>query len=353
MSVKFETLYHNLKEKAIAFSPGDYFLSFRDIMSNFKVSQATASRAIGMLRDNGILDKDPGKGFVVTEEVLNYREDAKPVICLALPRWVSHWYMAIEDVFEQLQGELGYTLTIMRYDWHEGLPRCLPAGKTDALVIAPSAEHIDAQLYKVLEDLEVPYVLFGNRYSGLQAASVSSDYEYGGALAAKHLIDLGHRKMLALEVEGFMESSRLWIKSFCQMCELDRIEVETVKLDTRQGENIIGKGYDFFHQRLKTQKKFDCTGLFIPSSYCVPGALKALYEAGLGVPKDVSLVTVGEWEVLDYIFPAVTRISASIPEMVEAAIGKLLKQKAGNKDTTPVLLKQELIVRESTAKLKK
>ena len=84
---KSEQLYCELKGQLVARAPGSTFRTVRSIMDDFDVSQATVSSAIQRLTEEGLLRKNGRRSMEVTDAVLRYRKGAKPVYCLAIPRW--------------------------------------------------------------------------------------------------------------------------------------------------------------------------------------------------------------------------------------------------------------------------
>ena len=89
---KSDRLYGELKNRIIGCEPGSAFYSFRTIMNDYSVSQATVTAATRRLIDEGLLKPNTGKEMEITDEVLKYRQDAPPVVCLAMPHWQSDWY---------------------------------------------------------------------------------------------------------------------------------------------------------------------------------------------------------------------------------------------------------------------
>ena len=80
----------------------------------------------------------------------------------------------------------------------------LLARRVDGLVLATS--RLDDQLPKQLRERQVPHVLV-LRTDGVSPSSVGDD-EFGGYLATRHLIDLGHTNIGLLAGPSFASSSR-------------------------------------------------------------------------------------------------------------------------------------------------
>lgn len=82
------------------------------------------------------------------------------------------------------------------------------------------------------------------------------------------------------------------------------------------------------------------------------GAYRALAEAGLRVPDDISVVGFDDIEAVSYTTPPMTTIRQPLEQIAESALNLLMDILDGNTlKTTRVILQPELIVRESTRRL--
>jgi DNA-binding LacI/PurR family transcriptional regulator len=80
--------------------------------------------------------------------------------------------------------------------------------KVDGIICAPDPWHFE--LYQSLLDTGLPIVEIMTHVSGGSAPSVLVDDVAGGALAGRHLLDLGHRRIGFLSyVEDFYAEIRL------------------------------------------------------------------------------------------------------------------------------------------------
>jgi DNA-binding LacI/PurR family transcriptional regulator len=81
------------------------------------------------------------------------------------------------------------------------------------------------------------------------------------------------------------------------------------------------------------------------------GAMRAISEAGLSVPGDISVIGIDGIEVGGYLSTSLTSVSCDTEEMAATA-GRILLKKAGDRGVTLVQhveLNPELVIRESTA----
>lgn len=343
---KSEQLYCDLKEQLVSCEPGSSFLTVRSIMDDFAVSQATVSSAIQRLTEEGLLRRNGRRCMEVTEAVLRYRQGAKPVYCLAVPRWPSEYYNMIEQCFMAQTEQLGYELEILHYYWRERMPRELKFSKVDGLVIISSAV-ITGKDVSDMDALGIPYVIFGRFLPGLALHSVSNDEEYTGALAAHHLYELGHRHLAVLHSEPEDEAMIARTKGFRQFAELHGCFVEVVDCDVRNGEIAVEKSYDFLKKYFQ-KNELQFTALFVLSDSTAFSVYQACYECGISIPDQLSVITCGEAWNLAYRAPALTSIGIDHSRLVKESI-RLLKQRNSGQ-FEHVQLKAELTVRASTTR---
>ncbi|NCC69136.1 MAG: GntR family transcriptional regulator, partial [Clostridia bacterium] len=240
---KADTLYETLKRKVLTGRPGQSFVSFRNIMSDYSVSQVTVSKATQRLLEEGLLKKHTGKEMEITAEVLRHRHTSPPVICLALPLWQSNWYDMIENNFHRLANPLGYELEVIRYNWESKVPATLPETRVDGLALITDAQMLSANDLKTISDFQLPFVLFDRNLSGMAVNCVSSDDEYAGARAAHCLIELGHQSLAVVISEPKSESVTDRIKGFRQFCELHSINAEIIDCGIVNGDFGVNKVY--------------------------------------------------------------------------------------------------------------
>lgn len=176
------------------------------------------------------------------------------------------------------------------------------------------------------------------------AHSVGIDNFEGGYLATKHLIDLGHRKILhvAGQVDSFEAQSRRrgYEKAMAEL---------KLKPDVVQGDWTADAG-------LKIGVDINMgvgayTAIFAANDYLALGLLKALRLRGYEVPRDLSLIGFDDIPEATYLTPALTTMRQDFKGLGEAAMKVLLAELAH--EQAPVLEKlvPETIIRESTSPL--
>ncbi len=349
---KAEKLYRKLKEHVIECAPGTPFISFRAIMTDYSVSQATVTAAVRRLVEEKLLLPNARREMLVTEEVLKYRHGALPVICLALPHWQSDWYTFAEHHFFDLASELGYELEVLRFNWQDSVPQELQKlkGKLDAVVLVYDVEMVSAELIRQMNAHQMPYVFFARDMAGVAVNCVALDNEYSGARAAHHLIEQGHQRLAVVISQPRTEGIASRIKGFQQFCDLNGVSVEIIDCGITSGDFAPARVYETLQGRYKSRKP-EFTGLF---TLCEDSAM-AIYrfcsEAGIRIPHDLSVISIGQSWRLDYYTPPLTSIGTNVGLMVRETVRIIKNNLAASEplECERKLVRPDFFIRESTA----
>lgn len=111
-------------------------------------------------------------------------------------------------------------------------------------------------------------------------------------------------------------------------------------------------GYDAVHQLLSEGKQF--TAILCANDMLAVGALKALKEHKLRVPRDVSLIGINDMETSRYLDPMLTTVAIPMGEMGALAAKMLIDRiHGGHKAPVKMIIPGTLICRESCGPVKK
>jgi DNA-binding LacI/PurR family transcriptional regulator len=93
------------------------------------------------------------------------------------------------------------------------------------------------------------------------------------------------------------------------------------------------------------------TAVFAATDAIAFGAMKVAQEAGLNIPRDLSIVGLDDYEKASLSSPALTTVRQPFHEIGKQAV-QLLETMIKNRSAKPqhLLIKPELIIRDSTAR---
>jgi LacI family transcriptional regulator len=169
---------------------------------------------------------------------------------------------------------------------------------------------------------------------------VAPDDQLGGALAARHLISLGRKRLAVLHTRHPDGSIAKRVSAFLE--ETRRAGIVPLEFEAEASLTPSLEGYRTTASQLKSGKRFD--GIFCDTDESAVGGLAAIEDAGLRVPEDVALVG---FDDLPNLAARLTTIRQDFSNMAEAAI-KLLAEARLGRAPRRVLLPVELIRRQTT-----
>jgi DNA-binding LacI/PurR family transcriptional regulator len=176
------------------------------------------------------------------------------------------------------------------------------------------------------------------------------DHHRAAWVALEHLVDLGHRRIAFMKgLPASSDSADRW-QGICEVARELNLEIDgDLIVQIESSESSPELGYPYTKNLLARQKPF--TALFAYNDISAIGAIRALREAGLRVPEDVSVVGFDDIESAAFHNPALTTVRQPLREMGEVAAKTLLDRIEGNGDySTEIAVQPELIIRSSTGK---
>jgi DNA-binding LacI/PurR family transcriptional regulator len=243
----------------------------------------------------------------------------------------------------------GYGLTFTSVDGHT-LPEMsraigdLIGQNLDGIVmIAPIAEVDPAQIVHLCG--ATPFLMIDIDPShGVH--SVAIDQAHGARLATQHLIGLGHRQVCEISGPFQWHDARLRHETWLATLQASGIEpgpcIEsdwTAAGGYAAAQRLLGAGVDF-------------TALFAGNDQMALGAIRALRDAGLRVPEDVSIVGFDDVPEAAYFDPPLTTVHQDFVALGNEAVDGLTNL-IESPTAVPYqrVLYPSFVVRASTAKV--
>ena len=273
-----------------------------DIAHRAGVSQATVSR---VLRGSPLVNAETRKRVEEAVRELNYKVD-RHASSLRTQRSGTLALLLFEDptqddshinpFFLSMLGSItracarqGHDLLVsfqqLSDDWHADYEDSM---KADGLILLGYGDYLayESKLARLVEQ-GTHFVRWGPVLPGQPGVSIGCDNAEGGALAGRHLLARGRRKIAFLG-----DASTHFPEFFARYCGCDAVLREAglrmnpaLQVDAASTEQA---GYEAARTLLARGLPFDA--VFAASDLIAIGALHALREAGLRVPEDVAVV---------------------------------------------------------------
>jgi LacI family transcriptional regulator, galactose operon repressor len=173
---------------------------------------------------------------------------------------------------------------------------------------------------------EIPVCLVDNAVPGLDVDAVLSDNFWGARTAVDHLLALGHRRVAFIggpRMPGVPWVSTIYTLDWRAAGYVDALQRAGIPVDDSLGDSCDltpSGGYEACQRLLASGQRF--SAVFCGNDPTAVGVLKALREAGLRVPEDVSVIGFDD-DLADHTAPPLTTIRVDKEEMGAAAVRRL------------------------------
>lgn len=178
---------------------------------------------------------------------------------------------------------------------------------------------------QAFSSVEIPCVLVTNnaRALGLKnLSSVSTDDVEAAREAIDTLVEMGHRKIAIIGGDrAVSDTSRLRYEGCMESFARHGIAFDTEK-DYQGVRYSCLDGYQAVRSLLGAGRRF--TAIFATADVMAIGAIRALWEAGLRVPEDVSVMGVDGLPLGDFLVPQLATVRQDVPELARRSVEILL-----------------------------
>ena len=220
----------------------------------------------------------------------------------------------------------------------------------DGYISTPPCES-DGFIVSLLETYKIPLVQInplGGELEGREnQLSVASEDTLGAQLAIHHLLDLGHRRIACLRGPKNMRASLHRLSGFRSAMNEAGLEVNPDYL--QDSEFTFDGGYTAAQILMRLPDP--PTAIYAASDDSAQGVLFASQEAGLSVPRDLSICGHDDLLASAHTWPGLTTIHQPIEDLLEQALRLLFTRLKGSEfSNDPINLSPRLVIRGSTNK---
>ena len=203
-------------------------------------------------------------------------------------------------------------------------------------------------LYPLFASISIPYVVVDNVCPYTSCNSVCMNNEENVYIAINYLKECGHQSIGYIGGNVYSENFQLRKKGFMESVE--KLNLNYIKEHTYMiSPTMVGAYNDMLIQLDNLSTLPDC--FFADNDTLALGAIKALKEKGIKIPKDVSIIGFDDIPYSAVSSPALTTVHVQRNQIGKLAVEKLLKMKKDRKiKSAKTLITGNLIVRDSVAK---
>lgn len=320
------------------------------------VSKATVSRVI-----NGTANVIPETARRVREaiEALDFYPDVNAralgsgrsrLYGLIISDITNPYFPELVKAFEDIALEHGQDVLIANTDYDPArMESCVVRmlqRKVDGVAVMTS--EMEERLVRTFSKRQIPTVFMDTATNVRGAAVVCVDYAEGVAGAMRHLFGLGHRKIAFISGPLTLTSARLRAKAFQR--EMRARNLAAKPHWRQEGDHRVEGGRQAMLRILRAGPR--PTAVLCSNDLTAIGAMGAIHESGLEIPRDISVVGFDDIQLSAYTQPALTTVRVPRRELAATAFRSLFEgqtQAAGRKSRKrEFLIEPSLVVRQST-----
>jgi LacI family transcriptional regulator len=342
--------------------PDEKEITIYDIAKHLNISATTVSRG---LKDHPTINKNTRKKIVEAARHLGYRSNTfasslrskkTHTIGIIVPRLNSYFMSSVLAGMEDAASRENYNLIISQSlessEKEIANAHTMFNKRVDGLLasLAYDTENIDH--FEPFFKKSIPVIFFDRIYPHSESISIVIDNYKAGYDATKHLLEQGCRRIMHLggnmlrnvysdRLRGYKQALRDYKIAFDD--KLVYISKLNEEAGTEAAKTILKM----------TVKRPD--GVFAANDTAAVYCMIKLKEAGIHIPGDVAFAGFNNDPISKIIEPNLTTVSYSGYDIGEAAVTSLINHLNGIssvKTTNTIILRSDLIIRESSLKNK-
>lgn len=351
----YEQIEDQIKHNILSgkYKEGDQLPPEIQLSEELGVSRNTVRQAFINLAKDGYIERSKGRGSFVTRKAqkvlknLSERNSmAQDNILVLQPRFrIEHilhpFYCEVISTIETVLGAENYGLVYSTVNLDTRLDGLIKRTNAKGIImVGVSDREVAANLLKY----ELPLASVHEVFPGLPISCISVDNVLGGYLATSYLIEHHHRHISFIVSSSydkvFIDRHRGYVMALEQHNMEYRPELVFI------GEPYERDAYEATKQLIAGGAEFDA--IVASSDVVALGVMDALFEHGLQIPDDVSLVGYDDLNVAHLTSPRLTTIRQPAVEVGRKTAERMLELLYGEGNVAKHLLVEPVLVeRES------
>lgn len=346
----------------IVFMSREKEITIYDIARQLDLSAATVSRG---LKDHPAINKHTKKkiadlaaklGYRSNNFASNLRKQSTNTIGVIVHELKSQFITSVLAGIEKITTEANYDL-IIAHSSESASKEIANAEnlfhkRVDGVIASLAFDTQDLSHFQPFEKKGIPVIFFDRVFEDSDGAKVIINNRKAGYEATTHLIEQGCKKIahITANLKRNVYAERL--KGYQQALSEHGLKYNDkyVVVDDLSEEASILSAKKILAMRPLPD------GIFITNDFCAAVCIQTLKEAGLRIPEDIAIVGFNNDVISKIIDPKLTTINYPGMEIGEIVARNLINHLQGNSNihlTNTIIIKSELIVRESSVKKKK
>lgn len=323
-------------------------MTIKDLSAQTGYSVGTVSRVLNNQPNVSekarqiILAAAEASGFQLNANAKQLKQQHGTCILVVVKGTSNELFSSLVEAIQARMAETPYQLVVDYLDEDQNevlraVQLCREKKPLGVLFLGGNYRHFVKDFDKITQ----PCVLVTNDASRMafdNLSSVSSDDRKAAQMAVDHLVRLGHRKIAVIGGDLAVSDTANLRYQGC----LDALKAHGISFDEQADYEGVrfsyADGYRAAKALLSRGRQF--TALFAMADVMAIGAIRALRDAGLRVPEDVSVMGFDGLAIGEYTVPKLATVCQDVGQLAERSVRMLLRQIEGPEpvayETVPV-----------------
>ncbi len=332
--------------------------TIKDIARALNISTSTVSRA---LRDATDVKPETKKAVQALAEQLDYQPNKLALsllnrqtnsIGVIIPN-LDYVLATMVKGIDEVALEAGYTVMVCQSDESFGREivntNRLLESLVDGFIVSVSSETKVYEHIKKIQNKKIPLVLFDRVINNMQAPKIRLDNVDGGIQATQHLIDQGYKKIAILAGPENLNISNKRMEGYLQT-----LKANNIKFDKHLAIHCdFNQQYAYEATKELIAMKHRPDAIFTISDRMAIGAMLAIKEKGLQMPKDIGLVGFNNEPITGLVTPSISSVEMYAFEIGKATAKLFIEMLHSEEDMSDreIVIKPKLFIRESSLRI--
>lgn len=353
---KYQTLVNWIRDQVVSnrLKYGEKFYSENELSAMFGISRQTVRQAVGILEQEKIVERRRGSGTYVIYNAPQVQRRQTMNIGVISTYLDDYIFTSIIRGIEKVLTNNGYsmqlTFTHNRVENETRALRTMLDKEVDGIIVEPTKSGLpnpNLDLYEEIHRREIPLVFFNAYYPGVPFPHVCLDDMLAGRMAAKTLIQKGHRAVAGIfqsdDLQGHLRYAGY----------LDALREGGLELHSEHTLWYTTEDFDYIEEDFRRILRCvqGCTGLVCYNDELAFRLVGILRKNGISVPEDLSIVSIDNSDLAAICEVPLTSVVHPMERLGKTAAENLLRLIADPAFDATVDFVPELVERGSVRKL--
>jgi LacI family transcriptional regulator len=276
------------------------------------------------------------------------RSGETKIIGLVVPDNSNPFFAEVARIIEDVGFENGYSVILCNSDGdlkkEEAYINLLISKQVDGVIFIASGDKQD--LVEELISNGIQVIIADRNIPQSVADVVLVNNEQGGYEATRYLVALGHKRIGCISGPSELSPSADRVKGYKRALKEAGVPV--------RDELIVAGDLRYQGGEIAMQNLLNLpnrpTAVFASNDMMALGAMRAVRQAGLQIPNDISLVGFDDITLAAALSPALTTVSQPVNELAQLTVQRLIdriQNSEQNYKPEQYILETKLIVRDS------